>query len=289
MSPTSRNADLWIQVLDMLTAVGDRCLGVRKVASHTDYSVLDDEVERWLAYNNGLVDRAAHQANLCRPQEFWDVWDQLRKQWTHHYMIGKAVMEVHVATARAVRDRKLARVERAVEVAPPVVPVLHVPVCSEDRLRQVFSRFFRPFVMTLLPWLRLLDNMAAQSEPRWISFAQLYYITFCRDTNFRPPYYRTTTKQWYCVGSDPVRLLRVVEFSRRVTWFQQQVRACVAATGGSILTKQLQPMSEYLQIQLCSTFLRFPAQAYVDTEAALSRALTRACCRHDARWKTMDL
>ena len=157
------------------------------MASHTDYVGLEDEVERWLAYNNGLVDRVANQANLARPSAFWTLWNQLRKEWTLCYMEAKTVVETHVAVAKAVRTRK--QHGPTVVIAAPVVPQLHVLACSEDCLRQVFQKFGRPFVMTLLPWLRLLDSMAQQTEPRWISFAQLY-IAFCKDTSVKPPYFR---------------------------------------------------------------------------------------------------
>ena len=73
VGPCSRNADLWKEASDALSALGPRFKGIFKVEAHVDINDCDDEVVRWAAYNNGLVDAAAGQANLLRPTGFYAV------------------------------------------------------------------------------------------------------------------------------------------------------------------------------------------------------------------------
>ena len=284
VSPTSRNADLWFRVKNALEDIGDNFLGPHKVSAHMNYLEAEDEVTRWQYFNNQLVDQAACRANLDRPIAFWDQWEQLRRQWTYHCLVAKQVMRVHVAVGRAVRDWKRPSVPGTIRQPDPLVPVMDIPTCSEDRLRDVYRKFGRPFTQTLLTWLRLVVHSGRSTEARWISYVQLY-IAFMEATSFRPPFCRTSSKQWYCVGNDPVLLLREVELSRRVTCFQQQIKECVRAAGGVLSSMAIRPASEFLQVRLHSVFLNLPASTFLSTEEALSKALQHPC--HDGRWKTM--
>ena len=295
VSRTGRNADLWTRVQELVAALGDRFLGIFKVDAHMSYVDAEDEVARWLYYNNQLADRAAARANQNRPSQFWSVWHAVRKEWSYQKLLGERVFAVHAAIARAMRDfvkhgsRGIAANTASLRSPPPTAPILEVPVGNEDRLRGVYMKYGRPFVATLLAWFRLVTNPSqATGEACWISFAQLY-ISFFEATKFRPPLYRVSRKQWYCVGDDPVLLLRETPFHRRVTWFQGQVKDCIRAAGGVVSTRQVRPRSELLQVQMSATFMKLAEGVFLSTEEVLSRHLVSSCTRHDARWKVLAL
>ena len=292
---TGRNADLWCRVQEHLEALGSRFMGIFKVDSHQNFEEAEDEVTRWLYYNNQLADRAAARANEGRSPLFWQVWNTVRKEWSYQKLLGERVFAVHAAIAKAIRDyakggqRKAAALLAVSHDQAPMARILEAPVCSEDLLRAVYVKYGRPFVSTLLAWIRLVTNPSqVTGEACWISFAQLY-VAFVAATGFRPPLYRVSRKQWYCVGDDPVLLLREIPFHRRVTWFQGQVKDCVQAAGGFVAARQIRPKSELLQVRLSSTFLRLLESVYVSTEDILCRHLSTSCTRHDTRWKVLAL
>ena len=288
VGPTSRNADLWVAISEALLALGDKFAGIFKVEAHVDHVACEDEVTRWACYNNMVADQAAGQANLQRDAWFWRLWDRVRKDLTPQQLIGDRVFRVHLAVAKAVR---VAQRQPTTADAPrefPVVSIMDVPTAGEDRLREVFSRYGRPFVVTLLSWLRLISGPGVSSPPRWISHIQLY-IAFVSGTSVRPPMYRTSSKLWYSVGNDAVLRLREVPLGKRATWFRMQVRDCIRAVEGTLVSRQIRPWSELLQVALSSSFMRFPDALFQEVESKLSTALGHACVRHDRRWRHLQL
>ena len=165
---------------------------------------------------------------------------------------------------------------------------LMVPAPCEASLWGVYHKFGRPFVHALLAWLRLVTGPSVPSEPKWFSFVQIY-VACVGATGMRPPLLRTTTRQWYSVDHDAVLSLREVPLSRRVSWFQQQLREIIKAAGGTMVAKQLSPTSESLQVRLSSTFTRLAEATFLQAEHRLHQELGAACCRHDSRWKGLRL
>ena len=168
----------------------------------------------------------------------------------------------------------------------PVATVLDVPTASEDRLRDVFTRYGRPFVVAILSWLRLVSGPGVPGQPRWITYVQLY-IAFIIGTGVRPPMYRSASKLWYSVGNDAILRLREVNLGKQATWLQMQIRGCVRAVEGTVVSKQTRPWSEQLQVSLSSSLMRFPADIFYMVESKLSAALGHACVRHDKRWRSL--
>ena len=280
---------------ELVAALGNRFLNIFKVDSHMNYAEAEDEVTQWLYYNNQLADRAAARANQSRRPQFWNVWHAVRKQWSYQKLLGERVFALHTAIAKAMRDfvkdgsRGIVAHTAMLHCAPPTAPILEVPVCSEDRLRSVYVKYGCPFVTTLLAWLRLVTSPSqVTGDACWISFAQLY-VAFFEATKFRPPLYRVSRKQWYCVGDDPVLLLRETPIHRRVTWFQGQIKDCTGAAGGTVSTRQVRPRSELLQVQMSATYMKLAEGVFLSTEEVLSRHLVSSCTRHDARWKVLAL
>ena len=68
--PSAPNSDLWCQIPDLLEQIGCRFEGMYKVTSHCDYQAEEDEVARWMYYNNKIADEAAGQANRERSSSF---------------------------------------------------------------------------------------------------------------------------------------------------------------------------------------------------------------------------
>ena len=190
VAPTSRNADIWCPIKEQVDVLGESFLGIFKISAHEDFQESEDELGRWCYYNNHLVDKAANRANLDRPARFWETWDEVRKQYSYQRLEGERVLRVHLAVAKAVRRWDQVSVRATGEVAFPTAPALEVPACGEDRLREVFAKYSRAFVLTLLNWLRLVSGPTVDASPRWISFAQLY-IAFHKMTGVRAPFLRS--------------------------------------------------------------------------------------------------
>ena len=257
-SPSAPNYDLWTQIAETLGLLGARFLGIHKVDSHCDHQATEDEVLRWMYYNNKLADEAAGQANCQRPAAFWECWDSVRKDTALQELITSKVQEAHVEIAVAARTLKRyagtgfdLESERV-----PVCPAMQVPTVPEHRLRKMFSKYGRAYVLTLVSWFRLVSNgeEARDTEPKWISLVQLY-IAFKLMTGVFPPFYRAESKQLYAVREGHVTALREVTLARRVTWFQSQTKEVVQAIGGKLQCRATKPFSEMLQVRLACSFI----------------------------------
>ena len=206
----------------------------------------------------------------------------------YNELMGRQVMRTHVMVAKAAITMRRGASAPLPQGEAPIVEPLAVPTPTDDKLFQVCHKYGRALVLPLLAWLRLVTGPAVCSEPKWISYVQLY-TAFVASTGIRPPRLRTTTRQWYSVADNAVLLLREVPLSKRATWFQLQMREIVAAAGGTLVSRQLRPSSEMLQIRLSSLFTRLSSEAFAMAESRLYQALGSACCRHDSRWKVLVL
>ena len=291
--PTARNADLWLQVRDILWEYPDRFGGIFKVPAHEALGEDATFFEEWIRHNNDQVDGAAKQANRARPQRFWDIWDEVRRDVAYQQHVGSIVLGLHRAIGRAScrakrKQREPADVE--LQVVPPVPDErsLTCPVVPERDLATVFAKFGRPYVMVLSNWLRLVTGAGGvvAARPRWVSLAQLY-LAFRHATGMEIPFYRQSSKAWYSTAPGPEEMLREVPLGRRATWFLTQVKAVVKAAGGNWYTQETRPSSAILQCRLLSVYMRFPAEQLEAVESLLAARLGRECQRHDRRWAAL--
>ena len=105
-SPSAPNSDLWMRVEETLRELGPRFLGIVKVPAHCSFQDSEDEVTRWMLYNNSIADAAARQANRLRPAAFWDCWESVRRDVALQELVTMKVHQVHIAVAIEARSLK---------------------------------------------------------------------------------------------------------------------------------------------------------------------------------------
>ena len=222
---------------------------------------------------------------------FWDLWNEARRAYAYEELIAQSVQKVHLEVALAARQlKKYASTGYEPGTQVDVLLPMQVPVADDDACRKIFRKYGRPYVVTLLAWLRLTaDSPAVQHhEPAWYSFVQLY-IAFVTMTGVRPPVYREASKTWYSAQASKILSLREIPLSKRITWFQKQLVDILRAVTGHLDCRQVRPSSEMLQVRLSSVWLRWGRDANAVAEQRLFTELGRACTRHDDRWKRLHV
>ena len=171
---------------------------------------------------------------------FWNLWNQARKDYACEELVGGLVQKVHLQVA--LETRKLKRYEGS-GVRPPEPEPEHVPLTTPLAVEDCFkAQVQRPFVITLLSWLRLATDSTAVADnrPGWYSFLQLY-VGFVNMTGMRPPFCREVAKSWYSPQADRILNLREIPLKKRVTWFQGQVRDVLVAAGAQFQVRPTRP------------------------------------------------
>eukprot|EP00438_Fugacium_kawagutii_P016731 Skav205930 [mRNA] locus=scaffold2739:23288:24878:- [translate_table: standard] len=98
--PNRPHRDLWDKIAAVVARIGSR-LRVCKVLSHADLDRATDECEQWAFWHNAIVDGYAHLANQTRGSAFQRLWQQVKEALDHQRQDLKAVLQVHLRTARA--------------------------------------------------------------------------------------------------------------------------------------------------------------------------------------------
>ena len=72
--PNSAHADLWQQIVDVLTHFQAGQVMVTKVAAHQPVASACTPLQEWCFHHNILADHAAARAHHGRPTSFWDFY-----------------------------------------------------------------------------------------------------------------------------------------------------------------------------------------------------------------------
>ena len=276
--PSQPNADLWGRIYDLISKL-QQPWQIFKVTSHTSPDDTEDFVQDWVVMNNADVDAGARQANQSRNQEFWDLWEALRRDYSLQLLRGRAVLELHRRVAR-----KAVQFEGAGQ--PRLLPTLaaghpgQLPPLPVGPIPSRLSRYGPSFILSLHAWiLSLLQG--DHGEASWLSFAQLY-VAFHMMQGVLPPIYSAGRKQWIAaVPSDA--LFQSTTFAQRTIWFRQMVRALFSALRGGLTVAETRPFSPSLAVKLPCAWIPLPSAVYDRVEMWFSENLPSGVCSRNQR------
>ena len=247
------NADLWQGIWECLQGLNVE-FEINHVPSHEDLVAHADPVDQWLLAHNHAADRAAAEANLDRPDAFWDTYFLLSDEVQSQGEAQAAVVRFHVWMARTATRSQ----QPAVLGAPGPLRVLgSTPLrwisgepCS-DRAAQHLGAWF---TVPLADWLAKVSS-GSDAEIRWISWVQLV-TDFVMATGLHPPLRNRGV--WTDPRVGPGAALHGWNMTRASRSFAQQVRFVCRHSQVSVQTAETHPVSAAFALQLCSVWLPYP-------------------------------
>lgn len=251
VKPNIPHADLWNLIFDDLQILGFHRVKVTKVPAHQLLQQLDSEYEFWVALHNGLADRAARLANLCRSVDFWAVHQQQVRGTECFAEFGRWVSDTILAVSRAVVAHQVTRDAESLDQPEPLN--------RQPDTIEADGGSFEPFtVVSPLPWKltntygfnivadiagwfsqALGEAVQVNAQLHWISTYQLY-LDYQLATGKPGPIY---DKKWIDPGVRPDFRLRAIPFRKRCAWFTKVLKKLIAACGGTISVKVTRPFS----------------------------------------------
>ena len=273
--PSMANADIWKRILALLDRVpcGTQ---ICKVMAHVEEQDTSSVLEEWALAGNSAVDKAAEAANLARPAWFWELWNEVRRDYALQSMRGKMVLEMHRDIARAAVRRSPAPAVGGPD--PPEGPTLAVPAWPGPVPAHLL-RFGGDYALRLHEWLRKLAQEPAR--PQWYSCAQLY-IAFVFDTSVIPPVYDSKARSWRSYAPGDIQL-HCCSFSERVRMFRQHIKALLHAVGGMMGVQEVRPCSSALAIKMSSCYVPLCPNLYRRVESWLALQFDGGACVQNGR------
>ena len=224
------------------------------VPSHEDLVAHEDPVDQWILAHNQAVDRAAAEANLDRPEAFWDTYLLLCNEVQHQEQTQAAVVRFHVWLARtATRSQQPA----VLGTPGPLRVVGSTPlrwISSEPCSSRAAQHLGAWFTVPLVAWLAKVSS-GSDAEVRWISWVQLV-TDFVMTTGLHPPIRKRGV--WTDPRVGPGAALHGWNMTRASRSFAQQVRFVCRHSQVSVQTAETHPVSAAFALQLCSVWLPYP-------------------------------
>ncbi|CAE7468251.1 Pol [Symbiodinium sp. CCMP2592] len=254
----SPNSDLWRRVFH-LARRAPAGTTIRKVTAHVELDMASDVAEEWAAQGNDAADKAATVANWNRDPAFWEVWEDVRKDYVVQDLRGRAVLELH-------------------RTDPPVgydCDIRPLP----GALPRHLGRFGGEYICELHAWLQTLA--AGNGGPKWVSFLHLY-AAFVFDTARIPPIYNKRSKHWEHFPSDDLRI-QTVSLGERVRYFRRHVKAIIHAVAGKLSVQETRPDSAALAVKVACAFVVLPQGTFDRIESWLVSQLPNGACVQQSR------
>ena len=255
--PASANSDLWKRVQLVMGDLVAR-LTVHKVASHMGHAEASDVVDAWAFLNNDDVDKFARASNLQRPQDFCELSEDVRKDYSLQEMVGRATVRVHAAVASsAVGLSKVQELASSEVYLPTVEEAVQFPQCPDRNQPRLWTRYGRPYIEAVYSWMQnaFANDQVADEPLRWISVVH-HLFSFHKFTGVVPPWCDSRTRSWTSIGQftrpELVRPHVGVQSA-----FCRHLGACVVAQVGVWLTADRRPHSSALQIKVRTVPVHF--------------------------------
>ena len=94
------HADLWIRIAHCVQHLQENQIRIVKVVSHAPCSNATDSVEEWAFWHNRMADEAAHERNMDRSPEFWQLWHRLQHSIVSGRRLHADILRVILSVAR---------------------------------------------------------------------------------------------------------------------------------------------------------------------------------------------
>ena len=239
--------------------------------------------EAWMWANNHHADRAADAMNQARSQQFWNLWDRVRKGWVLQSLRAKLVFDLHRAIAlRAVSDDTPRR-SPVIQIDTTRLPTLACPVVSNEELSDVSRTFGFQFCQVLANWIRLRCHGNHAGAPKWMSLLQLLVLLY-RDTGLRPPVYHARGRRWVLPGIHPEASLIEVDTAKRLQWWRRTLRDILVAHKASFCIEDTRPFSSALLIRLPAMLVNWDTQLFHEADDIVLGRMGGTCSGHSRLW-----
>lgn len=176
--PSMPHFDLWTQVQQCATQLGDGRIQVVKVPAHEDRSKVDSAFEQWMVQGNEIADLAAKQANTCRPPLVWRAWEQHVHAVHVNRRLGECLRHHIVRTACRWTDvgKESVESDSPLQFAKPSPKVAVWPLEAPLQLksRNLLKHFGSAFAERVVNWFN--NIWGNRFEVRWVSYIQLWII-----------------------------------------------------------------------------------------------------------------
>ncbi|CAE7699159.1 Pol [Symbiodinium sp. CCMP2592] len=241
-----------------------------------------DVADEWAKFYNDAVDLEAKRANLQRSDEFWNLWDGVRRHYNRQHILVSALHELHLKVAHKATSTLVPRSQQEVSVPLVVAPCMPPwpPLQDESRLRFA-NRFGSEYAGALGRWVQLIfGDPQFEGEPRYISFLQLY-CDFAMTFGWEPPVLDQASKSWILVSQLRMGSLVQHALAKKVRWFAQQLRFFARLAGIGNWHREVRPASTVLLNKMLAIPVRVRQDRIDVVEARISRISTTAADLYD--------
>ncbi len=218
LNSNSRHVDLWKLILGKVADIGLTKVSLSKVTAHISVSMVDNDVECWLARGNSAADAAAQAANRDRGGRIWELWKETSDSVVQSIHVGNSI-RAHLV---AVNRRWFLRTG---EIDAPDVHVTRVAKSIPTKWKcqgpvgevsgKVVRFFGRSFCDRLRAWWNeLVDFSGVGNE--WVSYAEIYLDWQLRE---RHAGVIKIQGEWF-EFSDPAMAPEQQSFRTRVKYFR---------------------------------------------------------------------
>ena len=260
------NSDLWRGIWESLQML-EADFEINHVPSHEDLEAHTDPVDKWVLAHNHAADRAAAEANLDRPDLFWESYSALCDEVHRQVDVQDTVVRYHLWLARtAIRSQQPA----VLGTPGPIRVVGSVPLCWPPRgvcSDRAAGHFGAWFTSALNGWLPKISS-GTESETRWISWVQLV-TDFLMATGLHPPVQKGG--RWADPSLGPAGVLFEWSMTRASRSFARQVRFVCRDGGVQLQTTETHPDSAAFALQLCCVWLPYPQSRWNIVDGWLAR------------------
>ena len=179
LKPTGANSDLWQWILESVERFGLDRVKVFKTAAHKQIFQAKSQREAWLIRHNNMVDFVAKQANLNRPQQFWQVWREHVVAVHAATFLHKQVCALHLAVAkRSTQTEAQVSLDDTPQEMPRQVRLFPTEFSTgqwDGLMPQPFAgEYGAGLAQRVMQWWIARTTGDSVGPVRWITFAHLY-------------------------------------------------------------------------------------------------------------------
>ena len=176
----SPNADLWMDIRELVGYPETSGIQVAKVDAHVDPLTCDDFADEWLARHNNEVDYAAKQANLNRPDEVWELWEKHAHEVVTRKAQATELRQFHLDVAKRVTEASRELSSADLKILPmrvgKIFPMLwEAPETLDTPHHRTKVTLGADFTTLLQHWWLNAINIDGGNLV-WVSYVQLYLL-----------------------------------------------------------------------------------------------------------------
>ena len=281
LKPNSASADLWQWVMASYATLGADNIELQKIPAHRKLVQARSRVEAWQTWHNNLVDGVAKHANLDRPAEFWNLWQDHVKQTFAARKLHTQVCALHVAVARrsVQTDSQTTLDEVPVQRERPTrsFPMqFQIDAWGGDIPLQFATEYGAGLAHRIGRWWRHRTTGPDAGEVRWITIAHMY-VDY--QLTFGCPGPVKSGRQWMDALTRPYMDPERNPFLVRLKWFRRCLKVFLKLTGQKVGMAACRAEGDSIQSFVNSASVRWSSYSWSGSEHWIAMELAGPCNR----------